>query len=74
MTYKEDGIGSLRALHIKCDSVDSQTRLRAKRHPLIVEYPKKRQTSISSQDWNKKSMKPEIMISKSVKRNSYTDC
>ena len=30
MTYKEDGIGLLRALHIKCASVDSQTRLRAK--------------------------------------------
>ena len=28
--YKEDGIGLLRALHIKCASVDSQTRLRAK--------------------------------------------
>ena len=30
MTYKEDGIGLLRALHTKCASVDSQTRLRAK--------------------------------------------
>ena len=28
--YKEDGIGSLIALHIKCVSVDSQTRLKAK--------------------------------------------
>ena len=30
MTYKEDAIGLLIALHTKCASVDSQTRLRAK--------------------------------------------
>ena len=30
MAYKDDGIGLLKALHIKCASVDSQTRLRAK--------------------------------------------
>ena len=31
MTYKEDGIGLLRALYIKYASVDSQTRLREKK-------------------------------------------
>ena len=30
MAYKDDGIGLLKALHIKCAAVDSQTRLRAK--------------------------------------------
>ena len=30
MAYKDDGIGLLKALHIKCASVDSQTRLRTK--------------------------------------------
>ena len=35
MAYKDDGIGLLKALHIKCASVDSQTRLRAK--PAFIE-------------------------------------